>query len=166
VKDDAYTRRFGGMRVTHSDVLDIDVQNPHATIIADLNFARELPSGAFDCIILTQTLQYLYDVRSAIRELYRSLKPGGVLLATVPGITQLDRDGLETWYWGFTRRSMQRLFAEHFPLSHLTVEAHGNALSAIAFLQGLAREELRVEELEISDPEYQVIITMRAEKPA
>jgi SAM-dependent methyltransferase len=166
VKDRTYTQRFGGRRVTHSDVLDIDPQNPVATIVADLNAARELPGDAFDCIILTQTLLLVYDVRSAIRELYRSLKPGGVLLATVPGITPIAYAELgDTWYWAFTRRSMQWLFQEHFPAHHLTVEAYGNALSATAFLQGLSLSELRLEELAVQDPDYQVIVTVRAVKP-
>lgn len=167
VKDDAYTRQFGGSRVTHSDILDIDPENLNATIIADLNAAHELPDHTFDCIILTQTLLLVYDVRSAIRELHRSLKPGGVLLATVPGITPIAHAELgETWYWAFTRRSMERLFQERFPGSHLTVEAYGNVLSATAFLQGLALEELRPEELAVRDPDYQVIITVRAVKPS
>jgi SAM-dependent methyltransferase len=165
VKDSSYTRRFGGMHVTHSDVLDIDPQNPHATIIADLNAARELPNEAFDCIILTQTLQYVYNVRSAIRELHRSLKPSGVLLVTVPGITQIHLSLLETWYWTFTSSSMQQLFKELFPASHLTVEAHGNVLSATAFLQGISVEELSLEELSVCDPEYQLVVTVRAVKP-
>jgi ubiquinone/menaquinone biosynthesis C-methylase UbiE len=165
VKDDAYTRRFGGLRVTQSDVLDINPQNPHATIIADLNAARELPDENFDCIILTQTLHLIYDFRSAIRELHRSLKPDGVLLVTVPGITQISQKLLETWYWAFTRSSMQRLLEEYFPASHLTVEAHGNVLSAIAYLEGLSSKELRPEELAIRDPCYQVIVTVHAVKP-
>ena len=44
---------------------------------------------AFDCIIFTQTLHFIYDVRLAIQTLHRILKPGGVLLATFPGISQI-----------------------------------------------------------------------------
>ena len=48
----------------------------------------------------------------------------------------------------------------------MTVQAHGNVLAAIAFLHGLAREELRQEELDTKDPDYEVLITARAVKPA
>jgi hypothetical protein len=37
-------------------------------------------------------------------------------------------------------------------------------LSAAALLYGLAVEDLRPEELEADDPDYEVIITVRAEK--
>ncbi|MDP2660390.1 MAG: methyltransferase domain-containing protein, partial [Dehalococcoidia bacterium] len=82
IGDDTYTRRFGGDRVAKSDVLHFQQGNPGATIVADLTCANHIPSESFDCIILTQTLQFIYDVRAALATLSRILKPGGVLLAT------------------------------------------------------------------------------------
>jgi len=164
VKDAAYARRFGGDRVTETAVLDVDADNPHATIITDLNNPVELPSAAFDCIILTQTLHLIYEMRSCISHLERSLAPGGVLLLTVPGITRVPRSHDGTWYWSFTRDSVQRLLEEYFPPSMVKVSAHGNILAATAFLHGLAREELRAEELAVYDPEYPLIISARAQK--
>jgi hypothetical protein len=61
IQNDAYTRKFGRDQVTHSDMLDIDKQNPKATIIAYLTQADHLPSDTFDCIICTQTLLLIYD---------------------------------------------------------------------------------------------------------
>ena len=166
VKDAAYTRRYGGARVTRSDVLDIDADNPYATIVADLNDARELPSDTFDCIVLTQVLLLIYDVRAALRELHRSLKPGGVLLITVPGITPIPHASLgDTWYWTFTRRAMERLVGEHFPAENVTSTFYGNVLAATAFLHGVALEELSPDELEPADPNYQMIVGVRAVKP-
>ncbi|HKN87045.1 MAG TPA: methyltransferase domain-containing protein, partial [Nitrospiraceae bacterium] len=86
IADDAYTRRFGGRRVTTSDVLHVVEGNPHATIVADLTNAGHLPSEQYDCVILTQVLSVIYDVRAALRTVYRLLKPGGTLLATTPGV--------------------------------------------------------------------------------
>ena len=45
------------------------------------------------------------------------------------------------------------------------VETHGNALAATAFLHGLGVAELRREELDFRDPDYQVLITIKAIKP-
>jgi hypothetical protein len=45
------------------------------------------------------------------------------------------------------------------------VEAHGNVLVATAFLQGLATQELRQEELNYSDANYEVLLTVKAVKP-
>ena len=41
---------------------------------------RCCPENTFDCIVLTQTLHLIYDVRLAIERLRRALAPGGVLL--------------------------------------------------------------------------------------
>jgi glycosyltransferase involved in cell wall biosynthesis/ubiquinone/menaquinone biosynthesis C-methylase UbiE len=48
--------------------------------------AQRLPFAdqSFDCILLTEVLEHLPDDRTALRELYRILKPGGVLAISVP----------------------------------------------------------------------------------
>jgi SAM-dependent methyltransferase len=166
IGDATYTRRFGGDRVSKSDVLHVVEGNPEATIVGDLTQADNIPSAAFDCVILTQTLHLLYDMRTALNNLYRVLKPGGVLLVTVPGISQVVKcDWGNDWCWALTVQSTQLLFAEFFPKTQVQVETHGNVLAAIAFLQGLAVEELTQEELNYQDDEYQVLITARAVKP-
>jgi SAM-dependent methyltransferase len=167
IGDNTYTHRFGGSRVRQSDVLHAAPGNPEATLVADLTCADHLAANAFDCIILTQTLQYIYDVRAALRTLHRLLKPAGVLLATCPGISQMSRRDAEQWgeYWRFTTFSARRLFAEVFPETAISVQAHGNVLVALAFLHGLLVTELRRAELEYHDPDYEVLITVRAQKP-
>ncbi len=167
VGDDSYTRRYGGERVDKIDVLHVEEGSPQATIIADLTEADHIPSESFDCIILTQTLHLIYDARTAINTLHRILKPGGVLLATFPGISQIDRhEWGKSWYWAFTALAARRLFGEAFSERALSVETHGNVLAATAFLYGIALEELRKEELDFSDPDYEVTIAVRAVKEA
>lgn len=166
IADASYTQKYGGSRVEISDVLDVVEDNRQATIVADLTHAEHVSSDTFDCVILTQTLHFIYDVRSAIRTIHRILKPGGVLLATFPGISQIGCKGCcDHWCWSFTQLSARRLFEEAFPSANVRVETHGNVLAAIAFLQGLAAEELRQEELDYHDPDYQTLITLRAVKP-
>lgn len=163
--DDSYTRRFGVDRVAVSDVFDVHEDNPRATIVGDLASADHVPSDAFDCVICTQTLQLIFDVPAAIRTLHRILKPGAVLLATVPGITQIAGDEWgSTWYWRFTPLSVRRLFEEVFSPAAVEVRVHGNVLVATAFLHGLATLELTRDELEEYDPLYDVLITVRATK--
>ena len=167
VGDDAYTRRFGGERVTKRDVLHVDAANPHATIVADLAIGDGIPSDTFDCVILTQTLHLLYDVPAALTTLRRILRPGGTLLATFPGLSQLSCDvWRETWYWGFTTLAARRLFAEAFPDAEIEIEAHGNVLASIAFLHGIATEELERSELDHRDPAYELLLTARVRVPS
>lgn len=164
IGDNTYTRRYGGDRVTKGDVLHVVEGEPSATIIADLTSADHIPSDSFDCVILTQTLQLIFDFRSAIRTIHRILKPGGILLATFPGISQsYDSEWGESWYWNFTGISARRIFEEAFG-SGVNVETFGNALAAVSFLEGLAVEELTPEELDYRDPGYDVTIAVRAEK--
>jgi SAM-dependent methyltransferase len=167
VAENSYTLRFGGERVTHSDVLHYVSGNPRATIVADLTDADHIPSNTFDCIVLTQTLQFIYNVGAAIRTLHRILKPGGVLLMTCHGISQISRFDMRNWgeYWRFTSLSVQKLFSEVFPEDHVTVQAYGNVLTATAFLHGLTAGELLQEELDYRDPDYELILGVRAMKP-
>ena len=168
IGDATYTHRFGGERVERSEVLDV-AANERADFVADLTQANALPSDIFDAVILTQTLNVIYDIRAVLRNFHHTLKPGGVLLATCPGISQIDRvsEAQGNWrsIWAFTDYAVARLFEETFPGASLTVETHGNVLAATAFLHGLAAEELTSEELDYCDEDYQVIITIRAIKP-
>ncbi|MCI0436260.1 MAG: class I SAM-dependent methyltransferase [Gemmatimonadetes bacterium] len=165
--DSAYTRRFGGRRVTESDVLHRTPGAEGATIIADLTSAEHVPSDRYDCIVLTQTLQFVYDVPAAMRTLHRILKPHGVLLLTVPGITQTTHDEWRSsWYWSFTLIALARIAGEAFPPASFTVQSHGNVLAAIAFLHGIAASELHRDELRAHDPDYPVTLTLRARKSA
>lgn len=165
IKNNAYTRRFGGEKVEKSDILDIDEDNREATITADLTGADSIPANAFDCIILTQTLLLIYDVPAALKTCFRILKPGGVLLVTVPGISQMDYKNLgHTWFWSFTKASMQRLLEEDFGRQNVAVESRGNVLAATALLHGVASTELSSDELKNHDPDYQVLLAARAAK--
>jgi glycosyltransferase involved in cell wall biosynthesis/SAM-dependent methyltransferase len=166
IEDNTYTLRFGGDRVVRSDVLHVVEGNPKATLIADLTSADQLDSDAFDCIVLTQTLHFIYDTRAALRTLHRILKPGGVLLATFPGLSRVSHEEWAgSWYWGFTSASARRLLAEAFPAEAVDVRAFGNVLTSVAFLHGLAAEELEPEELEYRDVDYELLLTVRAVKP-
>lgn len=166
IGDDWYTRQLGGERVTQGDVLHIE-ERPEATIVDDLAAGTRIPSDAFDCVILTQTLHLIFDLHAAVGTLHRILKPGGVLLATVPGISHIDAgEWSSTWYWSFTPAAMRRLLADWFPGPLLQVVSYGNVLTACAFLQGLAAEELAQAELETHDPLYPLVVCVRAKKPA
>jgi SAM-dependent methyltransferase len=159
-----YTKLFGAERVVRGDVLNIELDNPNSTFIGDLAGANNLPTEAFDCIIVTQVLQYIYDLRAAITTLKRIVKPGGVILATMPGITPVHVDPWP-WTWSLTTVSARRLFRENFCTDSVSVESHGNILAASAFLYGISCEELTRAELDHYDPSYAVTIAVRAVKP-
>ncbi len=165
VGDDGYTRRFGGARVTRSDVLHVSEDAPGATIVADLAAGESIAAESFDCVILTETLHLIYDFRAAIATIHRILAPGGTVLATMPGISQVDSgEWRDSWYWAFTSLSARRIFEERFGQGAVSVEAFGNVLAAISFLEGIATQELREPDLGTFDPAYPVCVTVRATK--
>ena len=166
IKHNTYTLKYGGDRVTKSDVLHKVEGNPDATIVADLSNADHLPSNTYDAIIFTQTLQFIYDIKSTVATLHRLLKPGGILLATVSGMAQISREDFEQWgeYWRFTSLSARLLFEEVFPKENITVRSYGNVLTAVSFLEGLATEDLKKKELDAMDSNYELIISVRAVK--
>jgi SAM-dependent methyltransferase len=166
IGDPGYTCKFGGDRVTCSDVLHAVPGNPQATLVGDLATGEGVPKEAFDCMILTQTFIFIYDVQAAVANCYAALKPDGVLLATFPGISQISRYDMDRWgdFWRFTDASARQLFGQVFGPENITVETHGNVLVACALLHGLAAHELKQEELSYCNPDYQVLITVRAVK--
>ena len=166
IGDDRYTRKFGAGRVASRDVLHVEPGHPEATIVADLSRSDHLAGDTYDCIVFLATLDFIFEVRAALRTLHRILKPGGILLATLGGIRQISRDDMRRWgdYWRFTDLSARRLFGEVFSPERLEVEVFGNVHSAIAFLHGVAAEELTPGELDFKDPDYQVLICVRARR--
>lgn len=161
-----YAKDLGGDRITRLDILYPKAGFPDATLIADLESGEHLPSNTFDTIILTQVFPFIYDVRTAIRHTSEALKPGGVVLATVPGISQMCRFDPQQWgdYWRFTVPCVRRLFGDVFGRDNVAVEAYGNVLVACGFLHGLAIQDLRREELDYNDPDYPLSIAVRAVK--
>ena len=177
IQEPVYTKKFGGASVTRSDVLDIVDANPNATIIGNLETGESIPTDSFDCMIITHTYQYIFDLKAAILNSYNALKPGGVLLATVPGICKVSRDDMISRhttseddnklreYWRFTHDVVERLFEEIFQEENVTVSAYGSVLTASAFLYGFASGELGKKKMDHHDPDYPVLISVRARRP-
>jgi hypothetical protein len=166
IGDATYTRRFGAARVSHSDVMHAVEGNPQATVVGDLATGAGLHEGTYDCLVLTQVFPFIFDVHAAAQHAHATLRQGGVLLATVPGLSQISRFDRDRWgdFWRFTSQGTQRLFEEAFGGSTVVTQVYGNVLAATAQLHGVASEELRKDELDFFDPDYEVIITVRAVK--
>jgi glycosyltransferase involved in cell wall biosynthesis len=167
IGDNSYTVRFGSDRVERSDVFNRYPGDPQTTFTGDLAEHNNLPSEAFDCIILTQTLHLIFDMPEAVRTLWRILRPGGALLVTVPWVSPIDRDEWGTsWYWSLSPAALRRLLEMRFGVGQVDIVDYGNVLSATAFLYGLAEHELSGPELDARDPYCPVIVAGRAIKAA
>jgi SAM-dependent methyltransferase len=162
VGDDAYSRRFGQARVVRQDVLHLNGKRPKVTIVGDMTRNGVLPTDAFDCMIVTQTLHFIYDIGAAVRHMHMALRPGGVLLLTVPGISQINYWGQWSTYWSFSEASARRLFGDVFGHQMIEVGSYGNVFAATNFIQGIALEEVRAADLDVHDPNYPLTICVRA----
>ena len=168
VAERTYTDWYGDGAVSKSDVLYAADGLPEATVVGDLTTGEGLPSAAYDCFICTQTLQLVYDVGAAVKGTRDLLAPGGVLLCTVPALSQTSRLDRERWgdWWRFTSASVRRQLEDVYGAANVTVAAHGNVRVAASFLYGLAAEELDPADFEHDDDEYELLITARAVREA
>jgi SAM-dependent methyltransferase len=161
VLEPAYTEQFGA-GVTRPEVLDAAADAPKATIRGNLETGEGLPEAQFDCFICTQTLSYTLDVAAAVRNSARVLKPGGVLLCSVPGISQQRAAGIKEQefpdLYRFTSHALRRLLEREFV--EVEVEAFGDVRSSAQFLYGLpaGRADLPAR----NDPDYELVICARA----
>jgi peptidoglycan/xylan/chitin deacetylase (PgdA/CDA1 family) len=165
VQENDFTRRFGGCRVTTSDVVDLDESNPRATVVADLRHAPGIASDRYDCVILTQTLHVIDDVSAVLLECRRILRAGGVLLATVPAASRVCLEyGADGDFWRMTPAGARRLFETVFGAADVDTVTYGNVQTNVAFLEGIAAEELGDAEFDRVDPYFPALTGVRARK--
>jgi hypothetical protein len=164
IAESRYSKEFGH-NISSFEVLHVQ-SHPKATIVGDLTQPSTLPADRIDCFICTQVFNFIFDFERAIEGAYHVLKPGGVLLATVAGISQVSRYDADRWghFWSFYPQGIQRSFENVFGKENVKVTSYGNSLSAIAFLKGLACDELSADELDYYDRDYPVSISIVAKK--
>jgi SAM-dependent methyltransferase len=161
IQGDGHARRFGHHLRT-VDTVDI---NPAFAPTYTCDLARAdgvIPSDRYDCFLLPNTLCVLRDIEDCLRQALRVVKPGGIVLATTASFVPLNPDSPD--YWRLTADGWREVAARAWPGQSTTIEAHGNCLSAVAAMLGLAAEELRVDELDVADPLYPVLVTLQVEK--
>lgn len=163
IGDSSYTRHYGAGAVSRAFVFNLH-PGRGTDFSGDIAGAHDLPDASFDCIVLTQTLHLVYEMPKAIDTLWRALRPGGVLLVTVPWVSPIDRrEWGSSWFWSLTPAALGRLLSDAFG-ERVHVESYGNTLVATAFLYGLAEHELSQAEYDAHDPYCPVIVAGRAVK--
>lgn len=164
VAESHYSKKFGSA-VTAYEVLHVE-KNKNATIIGNLTQEETLPVNVIDCFICTQVFNFIFEFQKAIEGAHQLLKPGGVLLATVSGISQISRYDADRWghYWSFYPQGIGKSLKKVFGEDNVMINSYGNSLTAISFLKGIAMEELSEQELDFADPDYPVSINIVAKK--
>ena len=165
IAENTYTLKFA-YNLKKSHILHVVAGNPEATLVGNLETGENIPENQFDCLIVTQTLAFIYDVKKVIKNCYRALKPGGVLLLTNPCISPVSMYDMERWgdFWRFTPLSIKRLLEENFFSDKIEVFSYGNYYAAQAFLSGKVVEELSIKKLLRNNDMYPVMIAAVAVK--
>ena len=163
VTDSLYTTRFGGGHVSRSAVVDIDVSNPLATLVADLTEPDSLPAEAYDCIILTQTLHLLSRPGRCLETCHRALRSGGSLLLTAPTLSRVSPSHANSDFWRFTPAGIKQLFCD-FWTGPFSIESFGNLRICVGFLLAEVVEEIPEDTFAVHDPRFPLTVAVHAQK--
>lgn len=166
IAEDTYTRQFGEGRVTDAMVLHVAGWGANA-VKGNLETGSGIAADAFDTMIITQTLMFIYDVEAAVRHIFKGLAKGGSALITVSGISQIARYDDDNWgmFHSFYLSGLKRIFYPVFGEENVEMIHYGNVKTAMAFLYGAVREELGKADFDFCDADYPVIYGIHARKP-
>ena len=164
IKEDYYASELasGPIKLT---IADIKADNPLINLCADLAVPGSLPTEAYDCALITGVLQFVSDLDAAFQNLYASLRPGGVALIIVPTVARVDTEDFEYDRWRLTPTGLATVADRACAGAQVTTKGYGNILAVVAFLYGIAAEELSREELDFDDPVYPLIACAVLRKP-
>ena len=161
IADDRYTKCFGNKYI--SNILHVKGWGGG---LLNLETGEGAKDNSFDCFICTQTLFCIYNVKSAIENIYKILKNNGYGLITVPGICYISSYDAVNWgdYWRFNKYSLHNLLCESFSEKNIHIETYGNMKTVIAELYGLTMEDLSQDDLNFYDEQFPLVICALCKK--
>ncbi len=99
-------------------------KSPLVNLIAD-GSNLPLASSSFDLVLCTQVLEYVPQPATAVAEIHRVLKPGGVLLLSAPSVFPRDADEDA---WRFLPRSLRLLMS---PFAEVEIAPEGTSVAGL-----------------------------------
>ena len=166
IEDSIYTKKFGGSKVTSSIVMDVSSAAEGITFQGNLETGQGIRDRIADCFVLTQTLMYIFDLKSAVHNVSRLLKKKGRALVTCSGISQNSIRCMDNYgcYFNFNRDALVRIFEGEEGLHVIDSGSYGNVKTVTAHLNGLCCEDLREEDFTVNDKYYPLIVYVTVEK--
>lgn len=164
IQDNRYMQRYGEGRIKKEIILH--VEGGKNCMKGNFVTGEGLKESMTDCLICTQTLQYIYDLKSTAKNIYKILKRNGIALVTVPGIKSISSYHDAHWgeYWSFTKKSLYQMFVDVFGKENIEINSYGNVKVAMAYLYGLCAEDLAEEDFQYNDENFPFIVTARLQK--
>ncbi len=156
-----YQGYFDASRIERYDVLDLKAHDD-VTLVGDIQCIPQIADATFDCIVCTQVLLLIPDLFAAMREMHRILKPGGILLLTLPHVAlTMPRKEFPNDYWRFTEDSVRLLLAA---FSEVRITVHGNSYAAFYFANRIVVEDLTPADLDWTDTRFPLHVNAYARK--
>ncbi len=162
--EDTYARRYG-FDITHSYILHVNGWGERV-IKVNLETGDGVREGILDCLICTQTIQFIFNLDAVIQNICKLLKNDGCALITCHGISQISLYDYRNWgeYWRFTPMTIKRLYEQNTENCEISVQSYGNVKTATAMLYGLCAEDLDDEDFEFNDEQYPLLLTVVIKK--
>lgn len=101
--------RYFGIGNEYRTLDKLDKVNPD--YVADICDTK-MPSGEWDLIIFSHTIEHIFDFKSAIKECFRMLKPGKFLIIDCPWQDEYHAQPGYDDYWRISHTAMQKLLEE------------------------------------------------------
>jgi hypothetical protein len=163
VQSTSYAQRFGH-HLLRADSFDIEARFEPTYVCDFASCGDVIPDGAYDCLLLPNTLPHFRELGRCLAHARRVVRPGGIILASAAGLLPLTGDVPD--YWRLSPDGWRETLGAAWPGADLEIAGHGNCLASIAAQLGLALEELTPSELDVDDPRFPVLTTMRCRLPA
>jgi SAM-dependent methyltransferase len=107
-------------------------------VVDDIGSAEALPypNASFDLVLCTQVLEHLDQPLSALREVHRVLRPGGLALISTHGVHVFHPDPPSSGrdYWRWTHAGLERLIREAGDWTTVSVRPQGNVIACLVML--------------------------------
>jgi SAM-dependent methyltransferase len=146
------------------DVIDVQPENAGVTVLADPGSPGAIDASSKDCIVLVDCLRWAVDIPATLANMWQGLAPGGALLVAIPAAAPMTDDALGPDRWRLTPAGLEEVLMRACPAAESEIMTFGSAVSTVAFMAGLAAEDLNAAELDAHDPRFPAVVTARVRK--
>ena len=159
IEDNTYTMLWKE-KIHKSIVMDVNSDAKVVDFNGNLETGEGIRENIADCFILTQTLMYIYDLKSAACNIGKLLKKDGVALITCSGISQNSRRCMDNYgcYFNFNKDVFYKMFETEEKLEIVNIGSFGNVKTVIAHIAGMCCEDLVEKDFEPNDQYYPLIV--------
>ena len=121
--------QFYSAMFPNSVCVDID-ERRRPDLVVDVHNMYQFSENTFDCVLCTEVLEHCLNPQKAADELFRVLKPGGILLLSTRFLYPLHDTPQD--YYRFTKYGLLHLFSQ-FELIELQEEASAMETKGILY---------------------------------